>query len=164
MKLKEIEMLLNERLKSLNGIKFKSGDEFHKLKQEALSEVAKRFGFNIANWSLELELGNGIVSNYITEIFEIELNSEEDKRYFYDMAGTINTVEVKLTNKMKVYADVDIKNLNTLYVRDCIKSAIENQKEVIQKKLQEIKNAEEALLIYEKEYERAEKEVLSLSL
>lgn len=164
MKLKEIEVLFNESLNSLSGLKFKSGDEFHNLKKEALSEVAQRFGFNITYWGLELELGSNVVLNHITEIFEVELDAEEDKRYFYDIAGTINKVEVKLTTEMKRYADVDIKNLNTLYVRDCIKGAIEGQKETIQKKLQELKDEEETLLTYEKEYKKAEKEVLSLSL
>ena len=51
------------------------------------------------------------------------------------MVGTIEKVEVKLTDEMKCYTDIDLKKLNSFYVRDSIKGAIDGQKERIQQKI-----------------------------
>lgn len=164
MKLRELEALFNESLKSLRGIKVNASYEFHKLKEDALTEVAKKFGFNVTLWSLELELGNDVVLRSDERIFKITFDLKQDKRHKYEMVGTIENVEVELVDEMKCYADIDIENLNSFYVRDSIKGAIAEQKEIIQQKLQKLKEEELTLAKYEKEYERVEKEVLSLSL
>lgn len=164
MKLRELEVLFNENLKSLSGAKVKSSDEFHVLKERALTEVARKFGFNVSIWCLEFELGSDVVYRSYNEIFKIVLDIKQDKRYSYETVGTIEKVEVKLTDEMKCYADIDLENLNSFYVRDSIKGAIDGQKERIQQKLQELKDEELTLTKYKEEYERAEKQVLSLSL
>ena len=60
---------------------------------------------------------------------------------------------------MEDYADMDIEQINNLYIRDRLKGAIQGQEEKIQAKLREVAKEKEYLLKYKVELERIQKEI-----
>lgn len=160
MKLKELIEMFNNDLKSLEGVKIKNANQFQELKHDVLLKNAKKFNFNITNWFLQLELRNKNTFKQDVDVFEIKLSLKQDERYKYGMAGTIEKIEVVLIDNMKDYADIDLEQLDSVYLVDCIKRAIEEHQEVIKQKIQELYKEQELLTKYQEEYEKVKKEVL----
>lgn len=163
MKLKEIEILLNANLKSLTGVKVESFKEFNRLKNEAISEIAKEFNFNVRTWSLSLELNNESGDKRFKEVFKMVRDTRNDRLFVFNEPNTLSEVKVVLTREMEKYADADISSLNTLYSRDCMKIAIQRQREYIEQMIQKMNNEKLILSNFEKEYAKIEKK-FSLAL
>lgn len=163
MKLKEILELCNKELETLKGVKFKTATEFHNLKDNALYEITRKFGLTTDLWQITCELGNDIVYKSEVPVFDIKADFKEDKRYKFELAGQINKVELVYSKyhsgNMEDYADMEVEQINNLYIRDSLKGAIQGQEEKIQAKLREIEEEKEWLLKYQSELERVQKEI-----
>lgn len=164
MKLIEIETLLNDSLKSLTGLKVDSFREFTRLKSERMSEIAQEFGLIIDDWSLKLELNNETGDKHLVDIFAMLRDTRNDRLFIFNESSTICDVKVTLIRHMQKYANVDIANLNTLYSRDCVTTAIQRQKWGIEQQLKKLNEEQLVLAKLENEFEKIEQDFLELAI
>ena len=165
MNLKELEIIFNEKLKSLEGKKFKNSTEFHAAKNDAIAEAASKYGFKVKLWSLEYMLGNDVVYESDVKIFNIKTDVTEDKRVKYGWAGKIISISVTINDMFEDLKYIDLKDLNKFYIKKYLEDAIKCQEKRIEEALNKVKEEQATLVTYKKAYLKAKKNIeLSLLL